>query len=120
MCIIDVLNYKNRHIKMRTKLPHLSFKHLIFRSVLVMILISSSTNLFAKGIRGTIIDNLGNPIPETSIFFKEIQTGITANSTGFYETSLKEGTYTVTFQSLGYLSQEFRITISDEIGRAHV
>ena len=80
---------------------------------LIVLIISLPISLFAKGIKGTITDDLGNHLPGASIFIKEIQTGATTNSEGFYEIGLKNGTYTVAFQTLGFLSQEHEIEISD-------
>ena len=73
-----------------------------------------SMNLFSQGIRGIITDDTKNPVPGASIYFQEIRTGTTSNNEGLYEIGLKEGVYTVAYQSLGYEKQEFRITISDK------
>ena len=89
------------------------FSRCLISVKLIVLIISLPISLFAKGIKGTITDDLGNSLPGASIFIKEIQTGATTNSEGFYEIGLKNGTYTVAFQTLGFLSQEHEIKISD-------
>ena len=82
--------------------------------LLSVVLFFISFNIFARGIRGKVVDDAGIPIPNVSIYFKEILTGTTTNNDGIYEISLPAGVYTLVFQSMGYTKQEFRITITDK------
>ncbi|MCL2073833.1 MAG: DUF5686 and carboxypeptidase regulatory-like domain-containing protein [Marinilabiliaceae bacterium] len=83
----------------------------IFISILFIFI---SVNSFSRGIRGKVVDDAEIPIPNVSIYFKELLTGTTTNNEGLYEISLPAGVYTLSFQSVGFTKQEFRITIKDK------
>lgn len=72
-----------------------------------------SQNTQAQGIRGTITDDSGNPIPGISIYIAEIQSGTITNTDGNYEYPLSKGTYNLSFQSLGYARRDFRIVVEE-------
>ena len=71
------------------------------------------SGLWAQGIKGTIRDNEGNPMPFASIYVKEIGTGTSSNLEGNYELSLEPGNYQVTFQFMGYKTQVKTVSIGD-------
>jgi hypothetical protein len=72
--------------------------------------------LFAFGqISGTVSDAQNNPIPFATIFIKELRSGTVANEDGAFLLNLPEGNYTVTFQALGYLTEEKNLTIPSSI-----
>lgn len=68
----------------------------------------------AAGIRGTIKGDDGEPLAFTTIFIKELGTGVTSNAQGFYEIVLPQGTYTLTYQFLGHESQQHTVTIDKD------
>jgi hypothetical protein len=68
-------------------------------------------NLSAQVLKGTIKNSSGEPIPYSTVYIRELQQGATANTKGNYELRLKEGKYTVIFQSLGYAPDIRDITI---------
>ena len=104
-----------RILKLTRQYYKYSLMNLFFRrGILAGILVLFSTTMLAKGIKGAIIDDLGNHLPGTSIFIKEIQAGITTNVNGYYEINLDEGIYTVSFQALGFFSQEHTVKISGD------
>ena len=70
-------------------------------------------NLFANGIRGTISDGSGNPLPFATIFVKEIGTGTSSNAKGDFSYRLPNGRYTITFQYIGYESLVKEVTVAD-------
>ena len=70
--------------------------------------------LLAQGIKGTIKDNEGNPMPFASIYVKEIGTGTSSNLEGNYELPLKSGSYQVTFQFMGFASQVKKIDVGGD------
>lgn len=82
------------------------------RSTLLLLTLILPIGLWAQGIKGTIKDNEGNPMPFASIYVKEIGTGTSSNLEGNYELPLKPGNYQITFQFMGYATQikEVRIT----------
>jgi hypothetical protein len=66
---------------------------------------------FSQGVRGTIVDENGNPLPMVSIYMPSQRIGTTTNLEGKYEISLDSGVYNFVFQSLGYKRREFKLTI---------
>lgn len=71
-------------------------------------------NSLSQGIRGTVTDQSGNPIPGISIYITEVQSGTITNTEGNYEYPLKKGIYNLSFQSLGYARRDFRIVLEEE------
>ncbi len=69
--------------------------------------------LFGQGIKGTIKDNEGSPMPFASIYVKEIGTGTSSNLEGNYELPLKPGKYQVTYQFMGFASQIKQVEIGN-------
>lgn len=69
--------------------------------------------LLAKSqvLQGVIINEKGEAIPNSSIYISEIARGIVANDNGQFQTSLKSGTYTCEFRSLGYESKIEKIDV---------
>lgn len=82
--------------------------------VLSLVFILFNSLLFAGGIRGKITDSNGASIPYATIYVKESGTGTTTNIEGDYTYRLPAGTYTVTFQSIGYETVERRIKIEND------
>lgn len=70
-------------------------------------------SLSANGIKGTISDTNGNPLPFATIFVKEIGTGTSSNATGVFSYRLPNGRYTITFQYIGYESLVKEVTIAN-------
>ncbi|MBK3518293.1 DUF5686 and carboxypeptidase regulatory-like domain-containing protein [Carboxylicivirga marina] len=69
---------------------------------------------FSQGVKGTVTDEQGNPIPFATIFLKETTTGTTTNDLGEYEIHLQNGTYTIVFQGLGFQKTEVTVNVNDE------
>ncbi len=70
-------------------------------------------NLHANGIKGTISDASGNPLPFATIFVKEIGTGTSSNAKGDFSYRLPNGRYTITFQYIGYESLVKEVTVAN-------
>jgi hypothetical protein len=84
------------------------------RYLFILFLLVASSAAFAAGVRGTIKGNDGEPLPFATIYIKELGTGTTSNAQGFYEITLPEGTYTLSFQFLGHESQQKVVTVEKE------
>ncbi len=84
------------------------------KQFLTCILLLSGTLLSAQTLKGRITDTKGNAIPDATLFVKEIKFGTSANQAGLYEIQLSKGTYTCTFQCLGYETQTHTVNISQE------
>lgn len=63
---------------------------------------STIANAQQPGIRGTIQDDLGNPLAYATLFVKQTGSGTTTNIDGTYEMYLPAGTYELVYQYLGY------------------
>lgn len=73
----------------------------------------SSLPLSAQLLKGKITDRSGVPVSDATLYIREIALGITADENGEFQTSLKNGSYTFDFSSLGYE----RKTVSVQIGK---
>lgn len=80
-------------------------------------LIIALTFLFStahgQSIKGRITDTTGDPIPFASVFIKELSMGAASNIDGFYSFNIPSGSYTLTFQSLGFNSETRSIDIGN-------
>jgi hypothetical protein len=84
------------------------------RLLLLFILNISSLCLVAQGIKGSIKDNQGEPLPFASIYIKDLGTGTSANIDGNFELPLQTGIYQVTFQFMGYATVERRVRVEGQ------
>ncbi len=73
--------------------------------------LSFGSVLHAQTLKGRITDTNGKPVGDASLFVKELKLGTAANIDGFYELKVPEGTYTCTFQCLGYDPETRNVTI---------
>jgi hypothetical protein len=74
-------------------------------------LLFTSQLLVASGIKGFIKDENNKPLAFATVFVQETQSGSATNENGYYEIPLNRGTYTITFQYLGYQSETREISI---------
>jgi len=72
------------------------------RLIMYCFLLLTAQSLFASGIKGTITDTEGNPLAFATIFVKELGTGTSSNAQGKFSYRLESGSYTITFQYIGY------------------
>ena len=84
----------------------------ILSIILFQILVSSNSS--AQILNGNITTSSGEPIPYATVYISEIRQGTTANTKGDYAIRLPAGSYTVTYQSLGYEPVFVDVTIKDE------
>lgn len=82
--------------------------------VVLSSLFNGISAISAQGIKGTITDDSGNPVPGVSIYITETKSGTISNLDGEYEFSLENGTYNLTFQSLGFSRREFVVNITGD------
>ncbi len=67
----------------------------------------------SKGVlKGTIIDDLGEPLPGASIIVKGQQLGTSTNYDGEYELKLSPGKHIISYLSLGFTTQEYEVTFT--------
>ncbi|MGE5418939.1 MAG: DUF5686 family protein, partial [Chloroflexota bacterium] len=65
----------------------------------------------AQTLRGNIKNQSGEPVQYATVYIKELRQGTTANTRGDYEIRLSQGTYTVTFQSMGFEPVEADVSL---------
>lgn len=68
-------------------------------------------HLFAQLLTGKITDVSGEAIPNATLYIREVALGITADDNGEFQASLKKGSYTCDFSSLGYERKTLPLTI---------
>lgn len=69
----------------------------------------------AQGVKGRIINQDGEPLAFATIYVSETESGSVSNSKGVYELRLSPGTYHISFQFLGYASQQETVTIGEQM-----
>jgi hypothetical protein len=87
-------------------------KHVIW--IIVLTIISTQISE-AQILKGRIINPTGEPVQYSTVYIGELRQGTTANTKGDYEIHLPAGSYTVTYQSLGYAPVTFSIKMADRI-----
>ena len=80
----------------------------------LILLIFSVVILHAQKLLGTVYDEKGNLLPFSTITVKGTSSGVTANNKAQYSFQLKQGSYTIICQHIGYEALEKTITISGE------
>ena len=86
------------------------------RFIFLMLTLALSTEnsfAFIGGLRGTVKDTKGEPLPYTTIFVRQTGSGTVANANGSYELTLPPGKYDIAFQYLGYETIVKQVEITD-------
>ncbi len=82
----------------------------VFASVLFFL---SSGILYAGGVRGSVTNEAGDPLPFATIYVAENGSGTTTNEAGFYEIRLEPGDYNLVYRYLGYQSETRKVSIGE-------
>ena len=69
---------------------------------------------FGQGIKGKILDENGKPLPFASIYIKEKGTGTSSNLEGKFEMPISAGSYSISFQFMGYESIQKRVQVAKD------
>ncbi len=77
---------------------------------LLILLLLTSTSAIAQ-LTGAITTTKGEPIPFANIYIKEQMHGTSSDAKGHFSLHLDPGTYTASFQAIGYKPQTQTITI---------
>ena len=78
-----------------------------------LLLFLSCSSLLAQGIKGTVRDEGGDPLPYATIYIANLNLGASTNIQGQYEIPLPQGKHTVQVQYIGYEKQQTEIEIAD-------
>lgn len=84
------------------------------RFLFIFILLLTFNTCFSQNLTGVITDTNGEPIPFANIYVKALKTGTSSNIEGQYLMTLPKGKWGITFQYLGYKSQELELEVSDQ------
>ncbi len=80
----------------------------------LLFLLLFSANCFAYQLRGVITDEFNNPIPYASVYVNQTTYGVSSNLNGEYTLELKNGTYEVVFNSIGFEKKIIPFTIQNK------
>lgn len=67
------------------------------------------------GLKGRIVDEKGNGLPDVDLFVQVLKIGATSNFDGYFEIALENGDYSFSFSSMGFITKTMKVTIKDEI-----
>jgi len=71
-------------------------------TLLILLFIFTSAISNGQILKGKVVNQSGKPVQYATVYIKELKQGTTANARGDYEIKLPAGSYTVTYQSLGF------------------
>ena len=80
--------------------------------LLTFLLTLSFSATYSAVFKGKVVDDSKNPIPYAEIIFSKDEKKYTADEYGLFNISLSPGKYIITFEALGYFSQELTIRLS--------
>jgi len=83
-------------------------------ALLLAIIMSVPYISMAQGIRGHISDDKGEALSFATIYISQTKMGTATNLKGDYELPLSPGTYTVTYQYLGYTPVTYVIMVGND------
>ncbi|QCR21534.1 DUF5686 and carboxypeptidase regulatory-like domain-containing protein [Pontibacter sp. SGAir0037] len=67
--------------------------------------------MYAQGIRGTVKDDKGEPLPYASIYIANLNNGASTNVNGEFEIKLAAGKHTVVVKYIGYAAVEKQVEV---------
>jgi len=83
------------------------------KSILLLLIVSSSLIARAGKVHGSITDEKGNILPFASVLVKGSSIGTSANNEGKYFLHLQSGSYTIVAQYVGYQRQEKSVVVTE-------
>ena len=83
------------------------------KSILLLLIVSSSLIARAGKVHGSITDEKGNILPFASVLVKGTSIGTSANNEGKYFLHLQSGSYTIVAQYVGYQRQEKSVVVTE-------
>jgi hypothetical protein len=84
-------------------------------AILILLFCWQAIAAYGQGIKGRVLDQDGTPLPFATIYVKQTGSGSISNVNGLYEIRLSPGSYTITFQYLGYATEKLELQISTEM-----
>ena len=78
-----------------------------------LLLVLGGGALYGQGVRGYVYTPEGEPLPFTTVYIQQQETGTTSNQDGYYEATLAPGRYELAFQYLGHQTVVRSVTVAD-------
>ncbi|MGL1889834.1 MAG: DUF5686 and carboxypeptidase regulatory-like domain-containing protein [Reichenbachiella sp.] len=91
-----------------------------YKFFLTSFLLLTFHSLLASIISGTVSNENGEKLPYATLYIEGSSEGTTTNSNGNYSLSVKQGTYSIIFQYVGYKKLKKVVTISNTDLTLHV
>ena len=76
--------------------------------------------LFGQSLKGRVTDEKGFPIPYASLYLVELQTGVTTDDNGHFQTTLKQGRYTLEVSSIGYSKERLQVDVVGDVQERNI
>lgn len=84
------------------------------RFFVLLLTLLANFSLYGQGVRGYVYTSEPEPLPFTTIYIRQLETGTTTNQEGRYEIKLAPGQYDLVFQYLGYSTLVRTVTVAND------
>lgn len=105
---------------MKNKIFNKILSIIVYRFFLILFLLFPCLQIHAAILKGIVKDEKNQPLPYASVYIKGTTNGTTTNVDGIYQIEIKEGTYTIVYQFVGYQKQEINILIHEGINSKNI
>lgn len=92
-------------------------KHKILYLLIILFFISNtlSSQQHNGGIKGIVRNEANEPLPFVTIIIESLKVGTTTDERGHYELSLQEGSYTIKYSFVGYITESREVNIANSV-----
>lgn len=92
-------------------------KHKILYLLIILFFISNtlSSQQHNGGIKGIVRNEANEPLPFVTVIIKSLKVGTTTDERGHYELSLQEGSYTIKYSFVGYITESREVNIANSV-----
>lgn len=90
-------------------------KHKILYLLIILFFISNtlSSQQHNGGIKGIVRNEANEPLPFVTVIIESLKVGTTTDERGHYELSLQEGSYTIKYSFVGYITESREVNIAN-------
>lgn len=92
-------------------------KHKILYLLIILFFISNtlSSQQHNGGIKGIVRNEANEPLPFVTVIIESLKVGTTTDERGHYELSLQEGSYTIKYSFVGYITESREVNIANSV-----
>ena len=92
-------------------------KHKILYLLIILFFISNtlSSQQHNGGIRGIVRNEANEPLPFVTVIIESLKVGTTTDERGHYELSLQEGSYSIKYSFVGYITESREVNIANSV-----